>query len=260
MPERGCAMPKKFLLLLVLTIGLAGCSTLPSATVPTSPVTSQLTSTLAAAPLASETARPLPSSSPVITAEPALPAPPPPPTALSTSTPNPTFVRMVDHWPVKAASPLAWSPDGRSFLLGTADYELVRYPLDGGGPVTLLAVPEGDRSFDQIRATWDPRADAIVTPRGEPDGSFAIVALSPDGVELHRFVSGVASDSWWGSMRPNLLEEANRAPLSSGAALAVAWCLPLVLPAFHSLPAWTFRRLCWARQHVVSAGPGLQRH
>lgn len=214
MPERGCAMPKKSLLLLVLTIGLAGCGTLPSATVTTSPVTSQLTSTLAAAPLASETARPLPSSSPVATAEPALPAPPSPPTALSTPTPNPTFVRMVDHWPVTAGPPLAWSPDGRSLLLGSADYELVRYPLDGGSPVTLLAVREGKLSFDQIRATWDHRANAIVTPRGEPDGSFAIVALSPEGAELRRFVAGVASDNWWSSMRPNLLEEANRAPLS----------------------------------------------
>ena len=39
-------------------------------------------------------------------------------------------------------------------------------------------------------------------------------ALDPDGGERRRLLAGVAVDSWWGSMRPHLLEEANALPLS----------------------------------------------
>lgn len=214
MRERSYPIPTKLLVLLALSIVLAGCDARSSATAPTSTVISQPPPTLATMSLATRTAPLWSSSVPAASTGSALPVLPLPPATIPTPTPNPTFVRMVNHWPVTAGPPIAWSPDGRSLLLGSADYELVHYPLDGGNPVTLLAVREGKLSFDQIRATWDHRANAIVTPRGEPDGSFAIVAFSPEGSELRRFVAGVASDNWWSSMRRNLLEEANRAPLS----------------------------------------------
>ncbi|MBX0328868.1 hypothetical protein K2Z83_14405 [Oscillochloris sp. ZM17-4] len=92
--------------------------------------------------------------------------------------------------------------------------ELLRYSLDGGAPVTLLDKSYIGFDYDQIRATWDHASNAIITPRRADDGSFAIVALSPEGVELRRFVEGVTASSRWVTMEPEPLAEANAKPLT----------------------------------------------
>lgn len=191
-------------LLILLLLLLAACTAAPPEAPPAPSTIAPLTNTSAASPPPTE----IPSPGP---AEPDVPLRP---TALPTPTPNPSLISSVDVRDVSAFPPLAWSPDGRALLLGGARQELIRYSLNGSAPVTLLDRSYIGFDYEQIRATWDHVSDAIITPRAAEDGSFAIVALSPEGVELRRFVEGVAASSRWVTMEPELLAEANAKPLS----------------------------------------------
>lgn len=203
--------------LVVLALCLCvGCSSSP-ATRPSSPVSSgdttptQRRTTARAEP--NQTITPATAVTQAVASP--IPTPLARPTTPPTATPNPEFVANVERrFDVADRQPLAWSPDGRSLLLGNPGIELVRYPLGGEPPVTVLDDRRPGIYFAQVRPAWDWASDLIIAPRWESATSFAIVALTPDGGEQQRLVSDIVIDGWWASLRPHLLEVANAAPVS----------------------------------------------
>jgi WD40 repeat protein len=191
-------------LTILLLLFLAACGATSPQTSPAQSSTEPLATT--SATLLPPTAVPSPGPTESIV--------PPRPTTIPTPTPNPSLVSFVEVRDVGAVAPLAWSPDGSSLLVGIPGQQLLRYPLDGSPTVTLLDTPHPGVDYAQIRATWDDTTGAIITSRTEDDGTITVVALGPDGMELRRFVEGVASDNWWVSMERHLLAEANAKPLS----------------------------------------------
>ena len=147
---------------------LVSCGSLPARTAASQDPEPNAT-TAAPAPTASpDIALPVPSAAPA-------PTPRAAPTVPPTPTPDPQLIASVDRrFDTIELPPLAWSPDGRSLLLGGAGTQLIRYPLDGGAPLVVLDDLKPGIHFAQVRPVWDHANDVIVSPRWETHESFAI--------------------------------------------------------------------------------------